>query len=593
MDRKSISVIVACFLMLGLWSFVLMPKLYPSKPLPPGPTNAPAAVPTNAAGAPAGPTVGTTAPANGLALNVNTNAPEELVVLTNDNARYTFTSYGGGLKLVELLHYPETVDSRLGKVPQTTHVATLTQAKVPTLAVLDGPAVAGDGIFSLTRTANGVRAEKTLTNGLTIVKDFELSTNYLLTADVRLENHSAQPLSLPPQEWVVGTATPMSPEDNGFAEGMMWYNGANSQEIGASWFANRTLGCLPGTPRSEYRAGQTNVVWAAVHNQFFALVVMPQEPAADTVARKVELPPPSEEEIRTTPRVNQTPQGYETTLVYPALTLATNQTVERKFTVFAGPKEYRTLADIAARFNNNVDFVMGYRGFFGFFSKGLLLSMNALHSAVSLPYGWAIVAITILIKVLFWPLTQASTRSMKRMQALQPQMKAIQEKYKEEPVKAQKKVMELWKQNKVSPLGGCLPMALQMPVFFGFYRMIQSAIELRGAKFLWIKDLSKPDTLFVIPGVNFPFNLLPLIMGATMLWQSHLTPPSPGVDPTQQKIMRYMPLIFLVILYNFSSGLALYWTVNNLLTIAQTKMTKMQQPPPAAPVLTSPPKKRK
>jgi YidC/Oxa1 family membrane protein insertase len=157
-----------------------------------------------------------------------------------------------------------------------------------------------------------------------------------------------------------------------------------------------------------------------------------------------------------------------------------------------------------------------------------------------------------------------------------------------------KKTMEFMRENKVNPLGGCLPMVVQIPVFFGFYRMIQSAIELRGAPWLWIGDLSQPDTLFLIPVVNFPFNLLPLIMGATMLWQAKLTPPSPGMDATQAKLLRYMPLMFMVFLYNFSAGLTLYWTVQNLLTIAQTKLTKSAPAPAsAAPVLTAPQKKRK
>ena len=154
---------------------------------------------------------------------------------------------------------------------------------------------------------------------------------------------------------------------------------------------------------------------------------------------------------------------------------------------------------------------------------------------------------------------------MKRMQALQPQMNAIKEKYKDDPVKMNKKTMEFMKENKVSPLGGCLPMLLQIPVFFGFYSMIQSAIELRGAQLPVGQGLVQTDTLFVIPGLGFipffgivgvglPFNLLPLIMGVTMLWQARLTPPSPGMDPTQAKMMRYMPLMFLVFLYNSPPG---------------------------------------
>ena len=136
-------------------------------------------------------------------------------------------------------------------------------------------------------------------------------------------------------------------------------------------------------------------------------------------------------------------------------------------------------------------------------------------------------------------------------------------------------------------MSGCLPMLIQTPIFIGFYTMIRSAIELRGARFLWVADLSKPDTLFIIPGLDFPFNLLPLLMGASMLWQSHLTPPAPGMDPAQAKMMRYMPLLFLVFLYNFSAGLALYWTVSNLLTIVQTKLTK-SSPVVAAEAVVSP-----
>jgi YidC/Oxa1 family membrane protein insertase len=270
--------------------------------------------------------------------------------------------------------------------------------------------------------------------------------------------------------------------------------------------------------------------------------------------------------------------------------------------LYTGPKEYSTLARIAFRFNNNLDLVMNF-GWAGFVSKALLLGMNWLHSVLKFSYGWAIIAITIIIKAVFWPLTQASTRSMKRLQALQPQMNAIKEKYKDDPVKMNKKTMEFMKENKVSPLGGCLPMLLQIPVFFGFFSMIQSAIELRGASFLWIGDLSHTDTLFVIPGLGFipffgivgvglPFNLLPLIMGATMLWQAHLTPPSPGMDPTQQKIMRYMPLMFLAFLYNYSAGLTLYWTVQNLLT-KLTRTAPAAAAPAKAPVLTPPQKKRK
>ena len=598
-------VIAACLVLIVLWNFVLMPKLNPPRPLPPRGTNVPTAYQStnNVTGTAPRPLPEEPTPAP--APIANTNVAEQLLTVTNDNARYTFTSYGGGLKLVELLRYPETVSARHEANSPSTNVATLnTFTPAPTLALLDGEAVQGDGIYTLTRAGNVVRAEKSLTNGLSIVKEFQISTNYLVSVNTRLENRGSHPLALPARQCVVGTATPMGPRDNGMAVGVLWYNGIKTDEVGSSYFSSRGFACMPRIPPAEYRGGNSNIVWVAAHNQFFTLALMPETsvtatsapPAAEVVVRKVEVPRPAISGAQPLPTNGPPQPGYEATLVYPAETLAPHQSVQRQMHIFAGPKEYQTLARIGSRFNNNIDLVMGYSGFFGFFAKALLLTMNWVHNGLGIAYGWAIILITVMIKVVFWPLTQASTRSMKRMQALQPQMNAIKEKYKDDPVKANKKTMEFMKEHKVSPLGGCLPMVLQIPVFFGFYRMIQSAIELRGAHFLWVRDLSQPDTLFIIPGTTFPFNLLPLIMGVTMLWQARLSPPSPGMDPMQAKMMRYMPLIFLFVLYNFSAGLALYWTVQNLLTIAQTKLTRTVPEPAGAakgPVLTPPQKKRK
>jgi YidC/Oxa1 family membrane protein insertase len=607
MDRTSVIVIVVCVVLIVGWMAV-RDRIFPPMPAPPAPTNAPVASVTGTNAAP----VTATTPSAPQAPSsprpaLNTNLPETLLEVTNSNAHYTFTSRGGGLKLVELLHYPETVSRRRSQ-QQTNRVATLNNfAPVPALAILGGDEVQGDSVYNLTQTTAGVRAEKTLTNGLRIVKDFTLSTNYLLFATVSFENTSGQPLTLPAQEWVAGTATPMNVQDDGSAVGVTWYDGSRVQDVvGASYFSSRGFGgCVPRVPPSEYRGGSNDVVWVAPHNQFFAFAVMPLSatnqagPAAQLVVRKVDLPRPSEEEI--TYRTVREPAGYEAVMAYPAIVLTPHQTARRELAIFAGPKEYRTLATDAASLNNNIDAIMGFgtsgfSAFFGFFSKFLLLSMNWLHNTFGLPYGWAIVAITIIIKAIFWPLTQVTTRSAKRMQVLQPQIKALQEKYKDDPVKAQRKMMEFWKEHKINPMSGCLPTLIQMPVFIGFFYMIRSAIELRGASFLWVADLSKPDTIFIIPGVNFPFNLLPLIMGATMLWQAHLTPPSPGMDPAQAKMMRYMPLIFMVFLYNFSAGLTLYWTVQNLLSILQAKLIKMMPEvttAPSGPVLTGPPKRRK
>jgi YidC/Oxa1 family membrane protein insertase len=400
------------------------------------------------------------------------------------------------------------------------------------------------------------------------------------------------------QEWVIGTATPMGPDDTSYSmnEGAMWFNGTAVQDQSVGRFSGSGFGCSHGAPRSEYLAGSNNVVWAAVHNQFFALLAMPKESVAQIVARPVSLPPfPNVEQATNAPL----PQGIQTALVYPTATLAAHQAIERQIVFFAGPKEYRLLARIGEQFQNQADQVMQFGKYLGFFAKALLLAMNWVHDVSRLGYGGTIVLITLLLRGIFWPLMAASTRSMKRMQALAPEVKALKEKYKDDPQKFTQKQMELWKKHKVNPMGGCLPMLIQMPVFIGFYTMLRSAIELRGAHFLWAADLSKPDTLFMIPGVNFPFNLLPLLMGGAMLWQSHLTPPSPGMDPTQQKLMRYLPAIFILFLYNYSSGLALYMTVSTLLGVLQTKLTKNLKDPAAPPTpatnpaLTPPQKKKK
>lgn len=614
MDRKSIFVLIACFALLFLGS-QLINKMYPPVPVVPG---APGA--TNASGQVSAPVTTPSAPATlsppdpdravtPISPARPLTGPERTLVITKSNARYTFTSRGGGLRTIELITYPETVKRKKSAADLQDFATLNTPHAAPVLALFGDSSVQDEGEFILRETADGVRAEKVMANGLRLVKEFRFGTNYLLHTKVRLENTSSEPLTLSAQEWAVGTATPMSPDDHASTHGVAWYNGRKMEEKAATWFVNSGFLFWGGTPRPEFRAGQSNVVWLAAQNQFFALAAMLPTPAPEFVSRAMVLPRPTEGWY--SQAENPPPNGYQNYLLYPATVIAAGEALEREIHFYAGPKEYRTLARIASRFENNVDHVMGFNGFFGFFSKALLLSMNWIHNTLSLPYGWAIIVITVIIKGLFWPITGAQTRMSRRMAALQPQMKAIQEKYKDDPLKAQKKIGEFWKEHKINPLSGCLPLLLQMPVFFGFFFMIRTAIELRGAPFLWVADLSKPDTLFFIPGLNFfpltmlgtsdaglPFNLLPLLMGVTMLWQAHIMPPSPGMDPTQQKILKYMPVMFILFLYNYSAGLALYWTVQNLLSVLQTKFTKVEPPktPPApttSPALTPASKKKK
>jgi len=239
-----------------------------------------------------------------------------------------------------------------------------------------------------------------------------------------------------------------------------------------------------------------------------------------------------------------------------------------EYFLFFGPKSMRVLNEVGHGLEKAVNF-----GWFDFIARPCLWLMNFLYDFIP-NYGVAIIILTILIKIILWPLGSKSYKSMSEMKKIQPLMKEIREKYKDDKKKMNQEVMALYRTYKINPLGGCLPMVVQIPVFFALYRMLYQAIELRHAPFfLWIDDLSAPDRLFrfgfSIPFMEPPYGIpvLTLVMGATMLLQQKMSPPMG--DPTQAKMMMLMPIVFTVIFINFSSGLVLYWLVNNILSIAQ------------------------
>lgn len=590
MDRKSAIILFVTFALFLTWGSV-MDKIFPPRPIPANQLTNNATAGTNAvirAAGTNGVAVGTNAVAAAATVSTNVPAPsaqEELITLETDTARYIFTSHGGGLKTIELKKYLANVGCNESDV-STNALATLnTRAPAPMFSIAGSAALLGDNVFHITETNGVVRATKALVGGVVLVKEFRLSTNYLIKASLRWENPTGQPLVLPAREVIFGTTGAMGVQDESLALGVEWYDGRKVERTKAGWFENRTLGCFPGTPRNEYTGGESNVVWAAAPNQFFTIIATPTGAAPRVVGRRFPVTPASEATTPSEKRTLANPWMFQGSFAYPEITIPASAALPQDFDIFAGPKEYNVLAKLGG----DVDRVMNFDGFFGWFAKILLLAMNGLNS-LGVSYAWAIILITVVIKLLFWPMTAASTRSMKRMGALQPQMKAIQDKYKSDPAKMNQKLQEFMRENKVNPLGSCLPLLLQIPVFFGFYTMLQSAIELRGASFLWICDLSQQDTVarVPLPGNDFPINPMAILMGVTMLVQARMTPPSPGMDPAQQKIMKYMPLLVLGLLYWFSSGLTLYWTVQNLLSIVQMKLTKDKPADPKAPSVAAP-----
>jgi YidC/Oxa1 family membrane protein insertase len=230
------------------------------------------------------------------------------------------------------------------------------------------------------------------------------------------------------------------------------------------------------------------------------------------------------------------------------------------FSGYVGPKVYKTLDTIDPILTNAIEY-----GWFTFASKPLFALLSWLHGLFG-NWGWAIIALTLMIRAILYPLTYKGMISMQKMKNIAPQVKAVQAKYKSDPQRMNAAVMDLYKKNGANPLGGCLPMLLQIPVFFAIYRVLLNAVELQGAPWmLWVQDLSRADSTLV----------LPILMGASMYYQQRLTP-SNFTDPMQEKVFKFLPLIFTFFFLTFPSGLVLYWFINNLFSIAQQFIVNAQ-----------------
>jgi len=320
------------------------------------------------------------------------------------------------------------------------------------------------------------------------------------------------------------------------------------------------------------------VDWVAAKNKYFVQIITPSEGAETSRVKARRTLDPREVAGGAAPKKMTELAEVAASAVFAEQTLAAGEKIERRLTYYAGPKKYSELSAAAL---HQVD-VMEFGDWIKPISKLLLRVLNFIHDFIP-NYGIAIILLTIIVRVVFWPVTHKSTESMKRMQQVAPLVTALREKYKDNPTKQQQEIMALYKEHKVNPLGGCLPMLIQIPVFFALFTVLRSAIELRFADFLWIQDLSEPENLFagMIPFVS-GLNLLPLLMSATMYLQMKLSPSSG--DPAQQKMMAIMmPIMMLFFLYSFASGLALYWTTQNVLMIVQQMMMKKKNTPaPAA-----------
>jgi YidC/Oxa1 family membrane protein insertase len=306
-----------------------------------------------------------------------------------------------------------------------------------------------------------------------------------------------------------------------------------------------------------------NYSFAGLDDRFFAAVFLPKDNATirvETIKDDVPPAPAGKEEMRVGVEVGGDSVNH--------------------FTLFVGPKDIDLLRRVDPKLQQLIDW-----GWFGVIAKPLFLAMHWLNDNFVHNYGWSIVLITIAINVVLLPLRVKSMKSQRKMQALQPKLAAINAKYKglsmRDPKKAEQnqEVMDFYKKEGVNPMGGCLPMVVQIPLIYALYKVFAVTIEMRGAHWLWITDLSQPEML--------PIHILPLIMIVSQFVMQKMTP-NPGMDPSQAKMMMFMPLMFGFLFYNFSSGLVLYWLTSNLVQIGQQWAVNrmMPAPPPPPPVPT-------
>ncbi len=313
-------------------------------------------------------------------------------------------------------------------------------------------------------------------------------------------------------------------------------NDGRYETYGSSLFADNGLHTdLPKDVASASKKYDKDIQWAAINDKYFLSALLSVSNSISSVELK------------------KNSAGYlETVTTSPSFSVAPGQAVSINNKLFVGPKEIDILKSQGSSLEQSLDL-----GWFSSLAKPMLYSLKFFYKYVG-NYGISIIIITVILKIVFFPLTHKSYKSMKGMSKIQPKMMALKEKYKNDKDSMNRAIMELYRDHKVNPLGGCLPMIVQIPVFFALYKALMYSIELRHAPFyFWITDLSAKD----------PYYVTPIVMGVTMFFQQKLTPSN--MDEMQQKIMLALPVVFTFMFLNFPSGLVLYWLVNNILTIGQ------------------------
>jgi len=561
MDRTAWIVVILCVIGLLTWTWWTS-KHQPPRPVPPAlsPTPLPLAT-ASASAAPLTPPSPTAAATATPAAEATPAFAEKAEILRNDDVELRLTNRGGGIREAVLLNHIGQGGDRL---------VINSKDQSPIGAMVEQPNSPKFDEFTLIREADGsLRCERAAEN-VTIRKKFffppgkEKKDNFLAEMDVDLVNAGAQPYSNPGYFVALGAAVPIHPKDYSYYTRLVWCVDGKAKGVDVGWFGGGggVFGIGQHAPQPFYQQDLANADWAAVSDQFFTTLIAPLTAKGNGVwGRRFDISP------------EQKTYGLAGALRMPGFQLPPGQTYSAKFEIWAGPKIYHRLA----RLDHNEAEIMDF-GVFKIVSQFLLNFLNWLHGFIG-SYGWSILALTAIIKIVLWPLQDKANRSMRRMSLLNPKIQELREKYKDDPTRMNQEVMRLYKDYGINPVGGCLPMMIQIPIFFGLFKMLGQAVELRNAHFFWVHDLSQPDTVATLPllGYSIPINIIPLCMAATQIWLMAMTPKTG--DATQRRVMMFTPLIFLFICYNFAAALALYYTTQNLFSIVQFYYNKRQPLP--------------
>ncbi|HSJ02387.1 MAG TPA: membrane protein insertase YidC [Verrucomicrobium sp.] len=578
MDRKAWIVVTLCAAGMALnlwWTMTHQPPPAPA----PNPATAPAAAtqpgtsetPTPAAPGVAEPATPGAPPATAAAGDV----AEQKIELKNASAVYNFTNVGGGIRSVVML---DTKD----------HVQINHHGKAPIGALGTAARSYQDLTYKVVeQTDKKVVFEALSPDQVLVRKEYSFSegsgsNDHLLELKVTLKNQSPAKFIRDSYFLYTGAANSLQPQEIE-VPAFVWNNAGDASSFATSSFRDGPNMFGMGSAIREHSKNLDRMRWGGVMSRFYTTLISTKEDfAAKTWAERFAIDH-SNDEFKDDKKAHED-FAMHGGVGLPTIELEPNASKSVDYRIYIGAKIFHDLKKIDTadgQVNRQMQYVMFY-GWFTFVSRGLVFMLRWFHDLTG-NWGMAIVLLTIFVRSLLWPVQARSNATMKRMGLLAPKIKELQEKHKDDPQKVNAEMMRMYREYGVNPLGGCLPLLVQIPIFFGFYAVLRYAAELRGQPFFgWIHDLSLPDTVTTIHLLGYHMNLnpLPLLMGVTMFLQMKLTPQPASADKTQQRIFMLMPFMFLFFCYSFASALALYWTVQNIFSIFQAQLSRLWQKDP-------------